>query len=122
MNIQSTPVLVVTADSRLQEATRRILAKHRAQVCTATNGLECLELLRRETPELVVLDDMLLWGGADGVLARITEDTQVPATNVLILTDEEDHSRWDGKPIIGYPSKMRLLAALEQELAKKGEQ
>jgi DNA-binding response OmpR family regulator len=40
-------------------------------VYTACTGLTCLTLMEELHPDLVILDDGLLWGGSEGVLSRL---------------------------------------------------
>ncbi|MBS0266874.1 MAG: response regulator [Planctomycetes bacterium] len=53
-------------------------------VTTAAHGLECLELLQVETPDVLILDWDLPWGGGEGVLAYLREEPIPRKTSVLL--------------------------------------
>jgi two-component system, OmpR family, response regulator MprA len=76
-------ILVVDDDSRLIEMLRRTLAYAGYRVAIATNGREALDKLRRQRPDLVVLDWML--PELDG-LAVVRALRESSATPVLMLT------------------------------------
>lgn len=54
---------------------------------TASSGLECIEILRRRTPAIVVVDFQLPWGGGDGVLAWLRSETFSPEAPVILTAD-----------------------------------
>jgi DNA-binding response OmpR family regulator len=76
-------VLITEVDAELRDIYRLFLVERGFAVETASDGLECLAKLRRREPDLLILDQELLWGGADGVLAWMREtasDTPVVLT------------------------------------------
>jgi CheY-like chemotaxis protein len=64
-------VLLATDDDRLRSAGHDHLTAQGYVVATAGGGVECVAILREFTPDVVVLDADLLWGGADGVLENL---------------------------------------------------
>lgn len=86
-------VLLATGDSRLLSAGRDHLTERGCVVATAAGGVECVARLREFAPDVVVLDTDLLWGGADGVLARLRAagDAKVP---VVLLASPSDVLPW----------------------------
>jgi DNA-binding NtrC family response regulator len=56
------------------------------EVFVSQNALDCLEKLRNYTPDIMVLEPTLPWGGGDGVLAMMNEEPDVPKIPVLLLT------------------------------------
>lgn len=52
-----------------------------------TNGLGCMNGLREFDPDILVMEQDLLWGGSDGVLARMSEQRRVLAIPVILLSD-----------------------------------
>ncbi len=74
-------LLVAHAESNTADFWQLLHAEHRYEIRTATSGVDCLTKLRLRKPDVLVLDHNLLWGGSDGVLARMREErfaTQVP--------------------------------------------
>ena len=76
-------LLIADRDADLCELYRRFLADmgYAAEACT--DGLDCLAKLRRARPAVLVLDLELLWGGGDGVLAWLREES--PAAGIPVL-------------------------------------
>jgi hypothetical protein len=66
-------ILLATQDDDLLEAARTAFAATCSTFGVARSALGCLEGIRRMAPDLVILDDYLPWGGADGVLAVLEE-------------------------------------------------
>lgn len=56
------------------------------QVTTADDGLMCLEALRQHTPNVVVLDPELLWGGGDGIAAVLLDNPETRSVPVVLLS------------------------------------
>jgi hypothetical protein len=53
---------------------------------TAIGGVECLAKLRQRKSVVLVLEQNILWGGADGVLARMRDD-DIPSVPVVLVCD-----------------------------------
>ncbi|MCS6937433.1 MAG: response regulator transcription factor [Candidatus Bipolaricaulota bacterium] len=79
-------ILVVDDEADIAHLLKRFLETKGRTVLTAANGLEALELFKKESPDLVILDVML--PGMDGwtVLQRIREESEIP---VLMLTGRD---------------------------------
>jgi len=56
------------------------------EVVTADNGLECLQIFQSFSPDVIVIEPELLWGGGDGVLDLIRDDPVLSDVPVLVLT------------------------------------
>ena len=65
-------------------------------VVTAPNGLECVDRLREQVPDVLVLEPQLPWGGGDGVLAMMHNVLDLAAVPVMVLTSCSDPSVLDG--------------------------
>lgn len=79
-------LLIADADPDLLDLQRRFLSDHGYQVEIAADGLACLVQLRRHWPDVLIVDRDLPWGGADGVIARMRENTDVPSVPVVLLS------------------------------------
>ena len=79
-------LLIAESDAELRDAYRTFLTGRGYDVETATDGLDCLEKLRRLTPAVCVLARELRWGGADGVLACLREESAGSGVSVVLTT------------------------------------
>lgn len=61
---------------------------HGFEVAIADHGLECLDILGRYVPNVIVIEPELLWGGGDGVLAVISDMPELRSVPVLLLTTD----------------------------------
>jgi len=80
-------ILIIDDDVDLVETNRAFLTSKGYQVCCAYNGQEGLEVMRREKPDIVILDVMMTDVGEGFEVAReIRKDTGIKDTPVLMLT------------------------------------
>jgi DNA-binding NtrC family response regulator len=77
-------LLIAEGDAELCDLYRRFLGAHGYEVETASNGLDCLGKLRRVRPAALVLDLELRWGGGDGVLAWLREESAMSGVAVVL--------------------------------------
>jgi DNA-binding NtrC family response regulator len=110
-------LLIAEGDAELCDVYRRFLAARGFTVETATNGLDCLEKLRRVKPTALVLDRNLHWGGGDGVLAWLREQDAPPDVPVVLTAttayqpQDPDATR---PPVVKFlPKPFPLTALLE---------
>jgi DNA-binding response OmpR family regulator len=82
-------LLIAEGDAILCDIYERYLSNHGYTVEVASDGLRCLEILRRCCPGALILDLDLRWGGSDGVLAWLREHRAAPGPAV-VLTGTED--------------------------------
>lgn len=82
-------VLVADADPELADLIGSYLDAIGYSVDCVTTGPECLEHLRRRSPDVLVYSQDLSWGGGDGVLSVLHDDgdSAIPA---VVLTTGED--------------------------------
>jgi CheY-like chemotaxis protein len=81
-------VLIADANRELCDLYRRFFSHHGWQVRTSGAGFECLAQLRQCSPDLLMLDRLLAWGGADGVLAVMREDPSLARIPVILTSTE----------------------------------
>ena len=111
-------VLVTDADRELTDVFRAYLLKGGYRVETASGGLECLQKLRQCSPDVLVLDRELPWGGGDGVLACLSEaGPGVSPAVVLTTRDIDSPDEPLDPPIVGYLRKPFALAELLKRIA-----
>ncbi len=51
------------------------------------NGLECMDGLRGFVPDLLVMEFNMLWGGCDGVMATMNDDSRLTEIPVVLFTE-----------------------------------
>jgi DNA-binding response OmpR family regulator len=83
-------ILFASADDHLIASSNTASAATGSLIVVAHSGLECLEAVRRSPPDLLILDDHLPWGGADGVLDVLNDgdDQAIAEMPILWLTDD----------------------------------
>lgn len=84
-------------------------------VDTAADGIECLNKLRRTAPDLLVLDQKLLWGGGEGVLACLRaeyQEARVPVVLLVAVLSFGTLSQWLSPPVVRCFRKPLPIAAL----------
>ena len=81
-----TRVLLVDPNEYLLSRYAEYLAEQGYEVFVSRNALDCLDKLRKYSPDIMVLEPVLPWGGGDGVLAMMNEEPDIPKTPVLLLT------------------------------------
>lgn len=82
-------VLLADGDIVFLEIVQSFLWDHGYEAEIATDGLECISILREFMPSALVIDRDLLWGGSDGVLTLLGEDLRLPDVAVIVTTDGE---------------------------------
>lgn len=101
-------VLMADPDVSLHSVYRDSLLREGFELTTAVTGLECIARLSERTPDVLVLDPHLPWGGGDGVLAIMGESPDFAMVPVMILTSRRDSHILDGMkrfPIADYHVK-----------------
>ena len=84
-----TDVLIAEADANLCGSYARMFAGSGLLVETAADGLDCWSKLQASSPDALVVDIDLLWGGSDGVLACLREDTDVAVNPAVFVTGND---------------------------------
>lgn len=86
-------LLATDRDSAFLEIYQHYFPNFGFEVATASDGLECLELLRDFVPDILILGLELLWGGADGVLAIVREEPEMRTIPVVLAVDGRIRSK-----------------------------
>ena len=110
-------LLIANRDAELCDLYRRFLTELGYEVETATDGLDCLAKLRLAAPAVLVLDQELLWGGGDGVLAWLREESPAPKIPVLLMAAAAaglDRGVFKESPVVDYlPQSVALTPLLD---------
>ncbi len=78
-------ILIADPDRYLLAAYKAQLGSGGFDVATAQNGLECLRRLREFTPDVLVLEPSIPWGGGDGILSLLHEEPGLPEVRVILV-------------------------------------
>jgi CheY-like chemotaxis protein len=111
----TTRLLVAEPSSTMAELYRQAFSAAGYEVVTASGGLECLVKLREDTPDLLVLDLDLPWGGGDGVLTMMREDEDIPRIPVVVTANSRHDEAMTERltpPVVQYVQKPFSLATL----------
>jgi CheY-like chemotaxis protein len=90
--MQPRRVLLAVRRSQTRSEYALDLKRHGFEVAIADHGLECLDVLGRFAPDVVVIEPELLWGGGDGVLAVLSDMPELRSVPVLLLTTDCNRS------------------------------
>ena len=86
---------------------------------TATCGVDCLQKLECSQPDVLVLDDELLWGGSNGVLEEMRKADDFREIQVVMTSDIDTWINDDVlPPIVSFLRKPFRLQSLNEEITK----
>ena len=118
-------LLIANRDVQWRELYQRFFAELGYEVETAADGLDCLAKLRHAAPAMLVLDLELPWGGGDGVLAWLHEESSAPKIPVLLMGSAAalpDMTEFNEPHIVDYLPKpaglTRLLDSIRSAFAR----
>ena len=83
--------LIVDDDERFLEAFQQFLWDSGHDAETAKDGLTCQAILRRSTPDVLIIAQCLLCG-SEGVFASISENGHLAKLSVIVLANDHDMS------------------------------
>jgi len=86
-------ILVVDDEPRLVRFVRMNLELEGFQVSTASSGMEAIDKVREELPDLVILDIMMPEMDGYETLERIRQVSSVPVIMLTVKAEEEDKVR-----------------------------
>jgi DNA-binding response OmpR family regulator len=108
-------LLIAHSDNALGGFFRLLCAECGFDIEAASSGLECLSKLRMSRSDVLLLEQKLLWGGSDGVLALLRERNEEGAIPVILICEEsaEIPAQLLAPPVVFYLRKpVRLLALM----------
>jgi PleD family two-component response regulator len=88
--MQSYKILVVDDEEHIRKILKFKLEKHGYHVITAENGEIALQAVRRENPDLIILDLMMPKMDGFEVCARIRKNFQTAQIPIIMLTAKSD--------------------------------
>jgi CheY-like chemotaxis protein len=88
-------ILIADGDAELCVRYRKFFKKRGYQTEISTDGLDCVRTLRHRTPDVLLLDLELRWGGGDGVLGWLNEEPQFLPGRVILTATEASANLFD---------------------------
>lgn len=79
-------LLIADDDPELMGILLKRLQNLEGEIITATNGDKALELIRKEKPDIVILDVMMPRKNGWEVLKELRQDPEIAKTGVIMLT------------------------------------
>lgn len=105
-----TRILVVDDELDIAEAVRAVLEAEGYSVETASDGNQCLEVLRRQQPDLLLLDVMMPGLDGFGVLERLqTERLAVPVVMMSAIRPDSRLSQYSIQAFLKKPFHLETL-------------
>ena len=114
----STRVLIADPDESLLCSYRSALSRTGFQVATASNGLECVAILRSFVPDVLVLELDMPWGGGVGVLAMMHDGDDLPQVPVIVLTGPRGLRNLDDVLLFAALSAYHVKPLAPEQLAR----
>lgn len=105
-------VLIADHDRASRDSYKLFLESCGYQVEIAGDGLSCIQQLVHHRPDLLVLDQELLWGGAEGVLEFLREEQNGTTVPVVLVASEQ--STADPASLVSTP----VVACLRKPVQK----
>ena len=108
-------ILIAEGDADLCDFYQRSLTRRGYQVETALDALDCLNKVSALRPAVLVLDLELRWGGADGVLAWLRQESALSTVAVILMGSANSplHVAEDlAPPVVRFLPKPLAVAAL----------
>lgn len=87
----ATRVVLGMPPSECRGTYERELRRHNFDVVTAGDGLHCLESIRENEPDVLVIEPDLLWGGGDGVLSIVGDEPELARIPVMLIIPDLVH-------------------------------
>jgi two-component system cell cycle response regulator DivK len=114
-------ILVADDKSSSRELIRTLLEHAGYEVCEACDGLEAVEMVRSENPDLVLLDIHMPRLDGYGAVSEIRRDARLKALPVVALTASAmrgDHDKAIRAGFTAYITKPVSLTVLRDEIAR----
>jgi DNA-binding response OmpR family regulator len=117
-------LMVAHSDYDLLDDLAAGLSQSGFEVHKSTSGVGCVEKLRQDTTDVLILDPDLLWGGSDGVLNVMATSPNLATIPVLLLISPNTCSTRSNKlrtlvsEIVTMPTSHETIAERCVELAE----
>lgn len=116
-------ILIADADQNFLESFQSYMWECGHDAEFATTGLECSAILYRFIPDVLIIERNLLWGGCDGILAKMRDKPELSDIPVVILasTSHEPVEDISSPNVVAWMQKpCQMRDTLEQVLSAVG--
>jgi len=104
-------ILVVDDEPDIRDSVKMILETNGYRVITASNGDECLNTLKTETPDLILLDIMMPGTPVSDIVKKIT-DIKIAFMSVVRISDARKRGLCENENIVDFFQKPFNVADL----------
>ncbi|MDP8213302.1 MAG: response regulator [Candidatus Zapsychrus exili] len=113
-------LLIVDDEEDIREFAKQFFRRRKIDTFTAKNGVEALEVISKEGPDLVLLDITMEGMSGIEVLKKLREnDNHIKVVMVTALEDKDIIRQADELGAIGYVHKPLMLSELEKIVLKE---
>lgn len=96
LDAMSQHILIAEDDPATRSLVADLLVLDGYEVSAAVNGIEALEIIRAESPDLVILDVMMPEADGLSVLRELRAAGRSELPVILLTAKADDQSTWDG--------------------------
>ena len=117
-------VLIADSDPTMTELYDSYFSNKGCQITTVGNGVQCIDAIREQMPDVLVIEHKIPWGGDDGVLECLQQDYPFAKPDVVLLTSDKSQTSMSDQrlpEVGGYlkkPFLMRDLSKLIQRISQ----
>lgn len=84
-------VMIASSNRGMCRALSTIFSYGENRVQTVPDAMACLDQVREEAPELLIVDECLLWGGVEGLLECLHSEGRLGRTKVVRVGELPNH-------------------------------
>ena len=117
-------LLIADSDPTMTELYDSYFSNKGFRVMTVANGLECLEAIRDQIPDILIIEHKLPWGGDDGVIECLHQDYPFASPEIILITSDSNTGNLSSQKLPkanGYlrkPFLMRDLSRMVERIAE----
>ena len=110
-------IMVVDDEKDIRDTIQTILEKAGYKVITAVNGDDCLKKLRKEKPDLIIMDVMMPGTPVRDIVPKIT-GTKIAYLSIVKISEAERESLLKTKNVVDFIQKPFSVEELLKRVKK----
>ncbi|MFM8262145.1 MAG: response regulator [Pirellula sp.] len=117
-------LLIADSDPTMTELYESYFSDKGYDVTAVGNGIQCIDAIREQMPDVLVLEHKLPWGGDDGILECLRQDYPFTSPEVVLLDShgasgqQQRNPHSDVRAHLHKPFLMRDLHKLVQSVGQ----